>query len=613
MRENSRKPSYQVKVLEDIQDSVIVIGIKTRRIQFANNQAKIMIPGVSQISTLDEVFRVLFPIPEEQHHALQTQLIRGESWQGDYPLLLGGQTRHFRHRIYPHKLGNQISSLVMVSTDITELINTRQQAESANMAKSQFLANMSHEIRTPMIGILGTVDLLDQDTLDPEQIKKLSTIRECGEQLLEIINQILDVSKMEIGMVTMRPEVCDLPDLISRTVSMVKPLIRGKGLQIKAYTHPEVPTNVMLDIVHFRQILLNLLHNAIKFTSAGEIAVNTTLNTEAGCHELLVSVSDTGIGIPPDKAEKIFEPFTQVDDSASREFGGSGLGLYICHNLVNLMGGTIQCRPGSDGMGSVFSFSLPIELPPPLDQETPSAATAASTHNLAELLDFKPVHLLVVEDNELNRKIVSQMLQNYGFQVSSAENGLECLRMIQESDFDLILMDMQMPVMDGYETTVIMRQDPEHSHLPIIAMTAHAMAGDREKCLACGCTSYLPKPFKSEQLVEEVKKHLDQAATPRKRPLHPAQQLINDLIPELLQMLKTLIDDLLVALEFHNMEMIQSISHDIKGTAGMYGFMEISRVASEIEQAAREKSSQQLNSLSHHLLFLFNQANTEVS
>ncbi|NLW91629.1 MAG: response regulator [Syntrophomonadaceae bacterium] len=612
MRDNSRKLSYQTNVLEDIQDSVMVIGNKTRRIQFANHQAKTMIPGLSSTSTLDEVLRTLLSYSEEQSQAIQTQLVNGQSWQGDYPLLIDGQARHFRHRIYPHKIGSQVSSLVIVSTDITELINTRQQAEAANMAKSQFLANMSHEIRTPMIGILGTVDLLDVDTLDSAQVKKLATIRECGEQLLQIINQILDVSKIEIGTLTMRPEICAFPDFINQTVNMVMPLIREKGLQIRTQISPEIPQRIMIDSVHFRQILLNLLHNAIKFTNTGEVMVKAALEMSDSHPELLVSVADTGIGIPHDKAETIFEPFTQVDDSASRGFGGTGLGLYICRNLVDLMGGSIRYEQATEGNGSLFSFRLPIELPTAQSEECSTEDFQSLRPALAELLDFKPVHLLVVEDNELNRKIVSQMLQNYGFQVSTAENGLDCLRLLQDYDFELILMDMQMPVMDGYETTAIIRQDPRIQHLPIIAMTAHAMTGDREKCLACGCTSYISKPFKAEQLTEEVIRHLEQAASPRKRPLYPAQQLINDLIPELIEMLQSMIDDLISAIELRNLEMVQNIGHDIKGTAGMYGFMEISRVAGEIEQAARDKSMRKLHALSQQLLYLFEQANTKV-
>ncbi len=612
MRDNSRKLSYQTNVLEDIQDSVMVIGNKTRRIQFANHQAKTMIPGLSSTSTLDEVLRTLLSYSEEQSQAIQTQLVNGQSWQGDYPLLIDGQARHFRHRIYPHKIGSQVSSLVIVSTDITELINTRQQAEAANMAKSQFLANMSHEIRTPMIGILGTVDLLDVDTLDSAQVKKLATIRECGEQLLQIINQILDVSKIEIGTLTMRPEICAFPDFINQTVNMVMPLIREKGLQIRTQISPEIPQRIMIDSVHFRQILLNLLHNAIKFTNTGEVMVKAALEMSDSHPELLVSVADTGIGIPHDKAETIFEPFTQVDDSASRGFGGTGLGLYICRNLVDLMGGSIRYEQATEGNGSLFSFRLPIELPTAQSEECSTEDFQSLRPALAELLDFKPVHLLVVEDNELNRKIVSQMLQNYGFQVSTAENGLDCLRLLQDYDFELILMDMQMPVMDGYETTAIIRQDPRIQHLPIIAMTAHAMTGDREKCLACGCTSYISKPFKAEQLTEEVIRHLEQAASPRKRPLYPAQQLINDLIPELIEMLQSMIDDLISAIELRNLEMVQNIGHDIKGTAGMYGFMEISRVAGEIEQAARDKSMRKLHALSQQLLYLFEQAKTKV-
>ena len=497
--------------------------------------------------------------------------------------------------------------------DVSEMSNAREKAEAANLAKDQFLANISHEIRTPMIGILGSVDLLEKSSLDQEQSANIATIRDCGEQLLSIINEILNVSKIELGLLTLNPEVCSLLDLFPDVSRLLEPVLREKGLQLVLNLDEKIPDKVVIDQTKLRQILLNILNNAVKFTSKGVIVIDAHIQTAINQNSnLLVSISDTGIGIPQSQQNKIFEAFTQADSSASREFGGTGVGLYICKKLIDSMEGEIWLD-SCEGQGTIFHFKIPLQIMTnhqSADYESDQAE--AYDYESNSLFEFNPVKILIVEDNELTQKIVGQMLNDYGFVVMYATNGLECLRIISESNVDLVLMDMQMPLMDGYETTGFMREDSELKNIPIIAMTANAMVGDREKCLASGCTDYITKPFKSEELVIMIKKHLSRNFRNKKHE-NESSRLINDLIPEFIADLKEMIEELNQAVKNKNHEMIKSISHDIKGTAGMYGFMEISETAAIMEKAAQDKSYKNIIALYYKIKILFQQANTKVS
>lgn len=494
--------------------------------------------------------------------------------------------------------------------DMSEMLKAREKAEAANLAKDQFLANISHEIRTPMIGILGSVDLLEQSGLNHEQSANIAIIRDCGEQLLNIINELLDVSKIELGLLTLNLKACNLPDLFTRTTKIIEPIFKEKGLQLILNLDRKIPNQVWIDQAKLRQVLLNILYNAVKFTSQGVIIIDThiQLNQESF---LLVSVSDTGIGIPQNQQNKIFEAFTQGDSSTSREFGGTGIGLYICKKIINLMQGDIWLD-SCEGKGTIIHFKIPIDIVPDCQITTERSETVQEYDYENSILAFNPVKVLIVEDNPLTQKIVGQMLNNYGFEVSYALNGLECLKVLSENHIDIVLMDMQMPLMDGYETTRFIREDSELQSIPVIAMTAHAMAGDCEKCLASGCTNYITKPFKSEQLVQLVKKHLPQDFRNPNHG-HSGKQLIDELIPEFIANLREMIVELDRAVKAQNYELIQSISHDIKGTAGMYSFMEISETASLMEQAAQDKSYPELNTLNNTINTLFGQADSKVS
>jgi CheY-like chemotaxis protein len=454
----------------------------------------------------------------------------------------------------------------------------------ADMVKSQFLANMSHEIRTPIIGILGSLDLLEQSDLNHQQAANISVIRECGEQLLQLIDNILDVSKIESDLVAPNLEPCNLGELIMATVDRVDALLKRKGLESKLNIDSRIPAMIMLDRTKLQQVMLNLLYNSIKYTPEGRVELKAKIHP-GNSSRLLFSISDTGIGIPSGFLEKVFEPFTQADNSNSRQYGGAGLGLFICKKLLEIMEGEISLN-SMPGVGTTVSFSIPLIEVDETEIEAPHELDREQLGNRDDsLLDFIPIRVLLVEDNPLNQKIVGQMLYNYGFEVIMAPNGLEALKILQDKPVNIVLMDMQMPVMDGYEATQFIRQHSKWRDIPIIAITAHSLPGDREKCLACGCTSYIAKPFKAHELVQLMKEYI-------KRDLKESvssQRLIAELLPGFLILLDEMIDDLEAAINSRNIDKIQAISHDIKGTAGMYGFMDFSKLAAAIEQASRIK------------------------
>jgi PAS domain S-box-containing protein len=382
-----------------------------------------------------------------------------------------------------------------------ELLRTKEAAEAASRAKGEFLANMSHEIRTPLNGVLGMLELASHTDLTPEQKELLEMAESSGSSLLAVINDILDFSKIEAGNLEFDCVEFDLNETLTQAINTMAAITRKKGLSLSHTVGTGVPSFFRGDPVRLKQVLINLLGNAAKFTNTGGVALEVkSVNRNNGKAELEFSVSDTGIGIPPDKQKVIFEAFSQADASTTRKFGGTGLGLAISARIVQLLGGKIWLE-SEPGRGSVFHFTAALETLQGVN--TAPKLPAAVDHQNEEIARFK---ILLAEDNMVNQKLAVKLLERFGHHVVVANNGKEALLKLEQQDFDLVLMDVQMPEMDGFTATAAIRQLSNNlkATLPIVALTAHAMKEDRDRCLAAGMDDYIPKPINSKQLKETI-------------------------------------------------------------------------------------------------------------
>ena len=563
-------------------------------------------------------FKSYFTDPERAEAAIK--LVLSEKSVTDYELTArardGKQTVVSYNATTFYDRNRTLQGVFAAARDVTErkrveaeLQQAKAAAESASRTKSDFLASMSHEIRTPMNAIMGIADLLAKTALSPEQDKYVQIFRRAGDNLLNLINDILDLSKVEASQLELEQTGFSLHDHLEKVMEMVATRANEKGLALVGEIAPGVPNDLVGDPTRLRQVLLNLLGNAIKFTESGEVSLRVTQDGNFAVPTALrFAVSDTGIGIPSQKLGQVFERFTQADSSTTRRFGGSGLGLTISRRLVELMGGRIWVESGV-GKGSVFSFAAPFEIWPTTNRPT------LITVGVDPEAQLPALRILLAEDSADNCTITMAYLEDTPYQVEIAETGAIACEKFTSGHYDLVLMDRQMPVMDGLTAARSIRaweQANDRQPTPIIALTASALKGDREMCLAAGCTAFLTKPIKQEVLLQAIKERSQIAPPIVKDESSRTDAAVARLntkfavrIPAYLLNCRQNVNFILDALDRVDLETVTILGHQMSGSGGMFGFQEITDISAALEEAAQnadiETSRKWVSELSSYL------------
>ncbi len=480
----------------------------------------------------------------------------------------------------------------------TEAQQAKDVAESANKAKSEFLANMSHEIRTPMAAILGYADrMLEPHQQPSDRLDCINTIRRNGEHLLLLINDILDLAKIEAGEMTVEKIRCSPAAIIADVASIMRVKAVEKRLTFEASVAGAIPTEIEADPTRLKQILINLVGNAIKFTETGSVRIIARLldPPDSANPRLLFEVVDSGIGMSTEELSRLFRPFSQADSSTTRRFGGTGLGLSISRHFARMLGGDLIVD-SSSGSGSQFFLTVPtgplagITLTDTFTESMEQAPAAKQGETTRRLHG----RILLADDGRENRDLLSHYLQQAGVEVIQAENGVVAVEKALAASaagapFDLIFMDMQMPVLDGYSATAKLRSKGYSA--PIVALTAHAMATDREKCLMSGCTDYLSKPARKPQLLEMAARYLSSTDAPPTLKSDVSDEVVMMFLDTFVAELPANVRRLNHLLDEGNLADLLKIAHRLKGSAGLYGFMSITALAGNLEIGLEQKQA----------------------
>ena len=476
-------------------------------------------------------------------------------------------------------------------------------AEQANEAKSEFLANMSHEIRTPVTAVLGFADLLADPALSAsDRDNYLAVVRRNGEHLLDLINDILDLSKIEAGKLNIERRPCSAVSVAADVASMMRARAQQQGITLSMEYTGEMPETILTDGFRLRQALVNLVGNAVKFTEEGSVRIVGAFlpSWRRSRPAVKFDIIDTGVGIAADKLEHLFQPFVQADTSTSRRYGGTGLGLAITRHIAMLLGGEVTAESAA-GEGSTFTLIIPtgsLEGVRMLDRPAEIVCSAAGgAEQIVGGADaLSGVSILLAEDGRDNQVLMTTVLRKAGAKVEVAENGRIAVERFADdtSAFDLVLMDMQMPEMDGYEATATLRRNGVG--VPIVALTAHAMTGDKEKCLSAGCSDYCSKPVSRAQLIGTVARHTGRAPTATDATIHGARPIrseyaddadLADIISEFVSRLPGRVTAMRETLANRHHEELQRLAHHLKGAGGSYGFPPLTDAARRVEDAAK--------------------------